>query len=769
MILKSMTPGMHNHNPMKTMKKNILAPVALLAVLFASCAKEVDTQEAVAVKPDSVKGTPFSLTASVDPTLKTTYESEKTFSWKSGDKIQMMIVSSTDANVVSTAILETSDNAATATFSGTIPEGYVPGEYAFYPYGTGDSSYSSDLQLQPDGTLRLWCTMTPDLDNPLGSVPLIGKVSGSNVAFKTATGILKVTLTGIPSDAYWVCLDMPDNSTYALNGNFTWNDDCILRAENVSGYKWGQKYISFTPAANGETRSFYFAIPVGEIPAGMTLSVATSNHGKIAVKTTVKSINVTANKIINLGTLAVPVWNDLGTGKFIDNFLWAKLVAKGLDKDIPGYVDVTIQQNANNTNQFRLVDPYGAAADQFGYESGNAANRDGYLEFTVDGFTAGSAVTDFTTHRTGFAIDGSNYNPELMYPTTYNSESATAQNMVIAGDASLPKIVQLAPAYHYNGYSLTSSYTYTKAFDKKGIVRIMFPGATGYEGSLTPAASATAATLSPLAWTREANANRIRMIISSYTDYEIAAPHVNDFYCGSYPSGTDAANNASKTDWDASAKVTAANLSSGPVYLTWFTTNSDESIVYSQGRTKVYYISNADVTAYCKQHTSTGFKGSTQNDALSGSYTFAVSENPLTGNIKMTEFDGMTCDVTGMTLDNSHQIYSSLYWIAPSNTTYTGVDPVFTNGTAQYGVLSGSSILLDASDPFFKRGNVNVYVYSYTDFAGSNKGAANTPEHFKFTIANGSINVGEPYINARFDGNNQASAPYSNTVTEVTE
>ena len=132
----------------------------------------------------------------------------------------------------------------------------------------------------------------------------------------------------------------------------------------------------------------------------------------------------------------------------------------------------------------------------------------------------------------------------------------------------------------------------------------------------------------------------------------------------------------------------------------------------------------------------------------------------------MTEFDGMRANVEGMDLESTHQIYSSLHWIAPGNTTYTGENPAFADGTAQYGVFSGSTILLDASKPFFKRGNVNVYIFSYTDYAGSNRGAANNPVRFKFTVSDGKVNVGETYVNARFDGNNGASAPYSNTVTE---
>lgn len=674
---------MHNHNPMKTMKKNILAPVALLAVLFASCAKEVDTQEAVAVKPDSVKGTPFSLTASVDPTLKTTYENEKTFSWKSGDKIQMMIVSSTDANVVSTAILETSDNAATATFSGTIPEGYVPGEYAFYPYGTGDSSYSSDLQLQPDGTVRLWCTMTPDLDNPLGSVPLIGKVSGSNVAFKTATGILKVTLTGIPSDAYWVCLDMPDDNTYALNGNFTWSDDCILRAEKVSGYKWGQKYISFTPAANGETRSFYFAVPVGEIPAGMTLSVATSNHGKIAVKTTVKSINVTANKILNLGTLALPeTWTSIGTGEFMDTHLWGEMgFGTNTFEDVGG-VDVVIYQSDSDPTKYRIENPYGQATSFLTAEGLSQSEHDDYLTFSI----SNEGNVTFADHQTGYVVNGENVTIKYI-------DGGTATKL-IAGSASEPLIIQLAPQYLGDGGTYTESKQNTN-----NKIQIVFPNAvSNYQGSAV-IVNNKADLSDGIAYTKGTSADRVIIQIS---DTPIYGFYKNDnIGPGSRSTRYDNNTVASSTLGYGGSGGNYDQTHSGVKYLIWSTWSSGQQYLYQINCKKFYGITPQHRDAIIGQYIRDYMVGSTNYSRADtngdNTITLAVSNDPAKGNIMITEFAGFSYDVSA----NTHTTLLS---------DFSG----FTNGDPVYGVYGSENVGGSAGARF---SNVNQQVF-YKDQSG---------------------------------------------------
>ena len=763
------------------MKKILLALTALSLLPFVSCEKEVDNT--LEEKPvETITGEVMTIEARMaKESTKTSYTADGKFTWVSTD--QIVVIAHVDGNTnnqknftFTTSAGNITEEGRAATFTGTVTDGYTV-DYAAYPTSLASDNTSS-------GYSAPFVKVPSSVSGLVSSAMLIGIGDGAGgYTFNTAMSLFKINVSGVPASAAELRLVTSDKTNYPLDGDFTLEESAGVVTLDFAHYhsEWstydkGYQTIDISAEGAIDGRDFYFNVPIGTYPARtLSIQVLDGSGNVMGEKVITKALTTNRNELLTLPALTLDCWETLGTGRFIDNFLWAKIVAKGsVDKNVPSYVNVTIQQNISDNKKFRLVDPYGAAATQFGYTSSNAANRDDYLEFSVAGFTTASAVTAYATHRTGFAIDAYNYNPELVYPTTYNAESSTAQNLVILGDESLPKIVQLAPAYHYNGQAMTSSYTYPQAFDKKGVFRIIFPGVSNYGGSLSLASGCTAR-LNALSWSNESNSPRIRMVVSEYTDYEIAAPSINTYYIGNYPGAKDAA--SSSGTWSGTSltntTVNGSTIPSGVVYLTWYTVDSSsENYVYDQGRTAVYYINSSDVTTLCKQHTSTGYKGSsTENDALTGSYTFEVSEDPANSNIKMTEFDGMTADVTGMDLASTHQIYSSLYWIAPGTTTYTGADPVFTNGTAQYGVFSSSSssILLDATKPFFKRGSVNVYVYSYTDYAGGGRGEANTPNRFKFTVAEGKVNVGETYINARFDGNNQASAPYSNTVTETTD
>lgn len=279
------------------MRKLFISALALTALFAVSCNKEFDN-------PAEPAGRPISIRATLDDATRTAYEGEKTFSWVAGDKISLKVIKDDD-QTMDVITLTTNESGTSVTFSGSLPDGYTASTEAFYPKGTGSDYYSSDLALQKEsGHLRTWGTITPDLANPMGSIPLIGQeVEEGTFAFKTCTGIVKFTVSNIPGDTYFFCLDAPEGT--ALNGNFSYGDDCTLYMENAE-YPWPQKYVYYTPEADGETRDFYLPIPVGTIPAGSTVSVTTSSQGKIVLATTVKDIEVVRNKVIRIPAVAVP-------------------------------------------------------------------------------------------------------------------------------------------------------------------------------------------------------------------------------------------------------------------------------------------------------------------------------------------------------------------------------------------------------------------------------------------------------------------------------
>ena len=379
------------------MRKYFYASLALAAVMTVSCNKaEIEA-------PEEVIGTPITIHVSYDDDTKTTYADGKTFSWVKDDNIALQVIKDAD-NSLDVITLSAASTGRNVDFSGIIPEGYSVGSYAFYPKGTGDSYYSSDLGKVITSTgemhLRTWGTITPDLDNPMGSIPLIGKrLSDGTYRFRTATGILKITVENIPADTYFFQLDAADGT--ALNGNFSFGDDCTLYMENVET-AWPQKYVYFTPQADGETRTFYLPIPVGTIPAGMTASINSSSLGKVVLATTKDAITVTRNKVLNLGTLSVPYCtldDILGTyimtvtgGPYSSNSTTGEFVIEASDDPAQGNIMITKFAGVSGKqygtfNGSTLTFP----ADQL-FGPNPYSNASDYPYVALDAFTGG--VTD---------------------------------------------------------------------------------------------------------------------------------------------------------------------------------------------------------------------------------------------------------------------------------------------------------------------------------------------------------------------------------------
>ena len=154
--------------------KKLLLVIAAFAALV-SCEREMEAPA----------GNTITIKASLDAETKTTYAGEKSFSWVAGDRISL---TTQEAGSLGMVTLETAGSGPSVDFTGDIPLGAKPAAKAFYP--------ETFAQLT-DGEIRLALPeeMTPDPANPLSAVPLIGtKQEGNSYAFRTATGILKITL-----------------------------------------------------------------------------------------------------------------------------------------------------------------------------------------------------------------------------------------------------------------------------------------------------------------------------------------------------------------------------------------------------------------------------------------------------------------------------------------------------------------------------------------------------------------------------------------------
>lgn len=302
------------------MKKILLSLLAIAAV-FVSCKKEASS-----IEPEQSSKT-ITISASCDDVTKSSYTDAGVFSWGYGDEIAY-ILCYTDDNTYNNNTLATNavTGSANATFTGsTTASGYTASDLAFYPQIRKSGTYVSQLDKYVKNSLAVVksvTTLQATLQQPIaaytdrlqGIVPMIGRKIGEdasgtveNYHFSPVTGVLKVSFTGLPATATEIHLDMPDNATYALNGNFnidTSRDPLEIKESDCVGTKWGQKYLQFVYASAAD--AFYFPIPTGTIPAGkLTVSVTDGTNVLYAV-TNKQDIELVRGEITELPSITVP-------------------------------------------------------------------------------------------------------------------------------------------------------------------------------------------------------------------------------------------------------------------------------------------------------------------------------------------------------------------------------------------------------------------------------------------------------------------------------
>ena len=459
--------------PLTAMKMQYILPIALMAALFAGCNKAE-----VEIPGNNNEGL-AEIKAQIVNT-KTTYDDTGKFSWVANDRITVVVYNdgTTDASKLNVFDHYTYTNSTgageTATFTGsTVNAPWHEYGVALYP-NKNASTYNC---LQEAGAYDTGFRVVvnqeihPDLSNPLDVVPLIGRKNSNDVyQFKTAMGVLQVTVSNIPADAYYLYLQDP-SGTFAFSGTFeVGNQDVINASDAVSptGNAF-MKTIAFTPAAAGETRTFYFPVPVGTIPAGTMLKMDkgyAGGYANIMTKTLKDPVTITANHVTPLKAVSAQKWVSLGAGKFIDdNGFYAT-------SGTSSHVDVTIEQLQGSTKEFRVVNPYQAYIDANGKTS-DVGTPDPYFYFTLKD----EGYVDYAKYNTSLYYYGLWYGDQYgvfsVAPTTSGSYNKW-NNVVLKSDASgNPLNVQIAPIYTKNS---DNSVLANSSQNPK--IEIVFPGST---------------------------------------------------------------------------------------------------------------------------------------------------------------------------------------------------------------------------------------------------------------------------------------------------
>lgn len=431
------------------MKTRYILTLALGTMIAFACNKEEIEQPEIVPETPKTEGL-TEIKAEIVET-KTTYDVDGKFSWLSTDKITVVVYNSGTNELNHYTFSNSTGNGTSATFTGgPVADPYVEEGFALYP--NPNDAAAGTVSLDKAGAHDTGVQVvkrqeiTPNLSNPMAAIPLIGRKNGSGIyQFKTAVGVLKVTVTDIPADAKYLYLYDP-SGTYPFSGKFAIGDLSELRAADAvspSGNDF-KTTINFTPEAAGETRVFYIPVPTGTIPAGVQLKMDKGypSFANIFTKTTTKEIPVTANHVTPLAAIAAETWNNVGTGKFMDDDGFYATGYYG--RTASDFINVTIEQHASDASRYRIVNPYQAYIDaQSKTPMVGAKGPDSYLYFTLkDGYV------DFDTYRCG--LDYYSYYGEFaMNSPKAKGYSNYWNNTVIkyAGDGVTPLNIQLAPIY----------------------------------------------------------------------------------------------------------------------------------------------------------------------------------------------------------------------------------------------------------------------------------------------------------------------------------
>lgn len=424
------------------MKKTMFAMLAgaLVWALALSCAKTVEEEapqeEPLPQKERVYTGLEAYIVADADADTRTGYNIDEPnlqakFYWVDGDHIDAIVTKDAlRSSVVFTKQTDTPEHTnyfLDGQLDGqpTLDEmaGYSLEDWAFYPSRMSpeaqDGGYAADWSYSAGSyKLDLPANVTPLSYNPLAVVPMVGKKDGEGkYAFSQMTGVFAVPVTNLPAEADYITIH---SETAALAGLFTLTETAngmyvAARAATADVEKTLTLHFS---GMEGDY-TFYFSVPVGDLPAGLTLTIGSSTDEDIRMtRTTKKAINIPRGTIVRSPAMAfTPVdqqWQAYGTGTFIDKFIWGQ---HGWNSSIT--VGVIIERSGLHPNKFRMSNPYTVACSPslFNYTPANGGTADDYLVFLVDG-----EDVSFYPFRTG--IDDSAGRPMMItYRAAYGANT----------------------------------------------------------------------------------------------------------------------------------------------------------------------------------------------------------------------------------------------------------------------------------------------------------------------------------------------------------
>lgn len=483
------------------MKKYIFPIITLSIFVLVSCNRELEKTEIVEQTSRSEIESPevFSIKAYIDDTdvaSKTEYTDETdhySFTWKSGDVIAVQIFNGTVPNQIKFSansdgassnfnqIGSTFDLTTTHQAEGYSNKTYTLGDYAFYPKERGENTF----EYVPNGSaidnyvkLKETVDYYTGAQGPMSIIPLLGKKQSGDgtptatYQFRTASGVLKLTLNNLPAAANKIKVTSK-NSEDVLSGEWYVNDDLfesgtIMTGSNVKAHSH-TKTVTFSNSTTSNV-DFYIPIPAGTIH-GFTLEVY-SYDTVIYTKSTSKDIEIVRARVTEIPALSlnVPEWFSIGTAKFKDVKTWE-------EESYTAFISVPIERNRENADKYRLDNPYGLLFTALSKEPALEPTR--YLEFKLTkkddavkwewnnnpsftAYTSNEVAFNYATASsdgTGQTYTGHSATSRFVHPgwTTAGESDLVkknnhVRNRVIAyQNNGMPAFVRLRPKYRNDG------------------------------------------------------------------------------------------------------------------------------------------------------------------------------------------------------------------------------------------------------------------------------------------------------------------------------
>ena len=262
------------------MKKTLYILASLTAVLFVSCAKEVDVKEEPVEEGTLVTGT--TLRAAVEGVdTKVSANAVGEYKWQASDKIAVL----NDAGDV----YEFTAASAGSTSEFSCASSITLGDYAAYPYSASFTASGDAVTFVIPSTI----TYSADATN----MPMLGKISGDVVTFKAVGGLLKLIVYGVPTGSTQLVFAA---KAQKVSGNFAIADASIESPVIATAAK-GASDNTITIDYEGKYSAnmvFYIPLPTGTIE-GFDL---TFNPGSTTKSVSV-DLTVARNEIILAPTL----------------------------------------------------------------------------------------------------------------------------------------------------------------------------------------------------------------------------------------------------------------------------------------------------------------------------------------------------------------------------------------------------------------------------------------------------------------------------------